>query len=117
MTYPTYESVTDPDATAGVAKALGHPARLQIVELLAHQEQCRGAELFAELPLAQSTVSEHLKILREAGLVSASRVGAGVVYCLRYEALDSFASYIAGIAGLVSSADCPPVDSGEGACS
>lgn len=116
MTYTT-QALTDTHTMAAVAKALGHPARLQIVELLASQEQCRGAEVFAELSLAQSTVSEHLRILRDARIVTASRVGASVVYCLRYEILDRFAGYVTALAGAASVADCPPSDSGEGACS
>lgn len=72
---------------AELAKALGHPARVQIVDLLSRQCECRGAEVFSELPLAQSTVSEHLRVLREAGLVTASPVGTSVVYCLSTDAL------------------------------
>ncbi len=70
------------EKTASVAKALSHPVRVQIIELLAAQTECRGADLFAELPLAQSTVSEHLRILRDAGVVSSRPVGTSAVYCL-----------------------------------
>ncbi|MHB9002957.1 MAG: ArsR/SmtB family transcription factor [Coriobacteriia bacterium] len=72
-------------------RALGHPARMRIVRLLSEQAECRGAELFTELPLAQSTISEHLRILREAGLVTSHAVGSGVVYCLVPELLEHVA--------------------------
>ena len=74
--------MTDVDFIANVAKALGHPARVRIVRLLAGECECRGQEVFAELDLAQSTVSEHLRILREAGIVDSHPVGVEMVYCL-----------------------------------
>lgn len=72
----------DHDVIAGVARALAHPARMRILELLAAQSECRGHDLFSELPLAQSTVSEHLRVLKEAGLVESRTVGTSAVYCL-----------------------------------
>lgn len=90
---------------AAVAKALAHPARVQIIELLAHQSACRGTEVFSELPLAQSTISEHLRVLREAGLVSASAEGNAHVYCLRYAVLDTFATQAAALAGSAAACD------------
>lgn len=90
---------------AAVAKALGHPARVQIVELLARQSECMGAEVFSELPLAQSTISEHLRILRDAGLVSATPLGTRTLYCLRHKTLDDFAVSVAGLAGLAATCD------------
>ena len=68
---------------AAVARALSHPARIRIVRLLAAQTECSGSEVFAELPLAQSTISEHLRVLKEAGLVTSHPVGTGMVYCLQ----------------------------------
>ena len=71
------------DATlAKLAKALGHPARIRILRLLATRETCITGDVVAELPLAQSTVSEHLRILREAGLVQATQDGPRSTYCL-----------------------------------
>jgi ArsR family transcriptional regulator, arsenate/arsenite/antimonite-responsive transcriptional repressor len=86
------------ETIAAAAKALGHPARLQIVELLSRQTECSGSEVFAELDLAQSTVSEHLRILREAGIVNSSRVGTSVVYCLDACALEKVASTLQSLA-------------------
>lgn len=87
-----YSTTVDAVRVAEIAKALAHPARVQIVELLARQAECRGADVFAELPLAQSTVSEHLRVLRDAGVVSSSPVGTSTVYCLRYSALEELCS-------------------------
>ena len=79
------------DATlARLAKALGHPARVRILRLLAARETCITGDVVAELPLAQSTVSEHLRILREAGLVQASPDGTSVAYCVSPTGLAAF---------------------------
>ena len=96
--------------TAIVAKALGHPARLQILRLLAAQTECRGADVFSELPLAQSTISEHLRLLRKAGVVMSRPEGRGMAYCLAPTVLDDF---IVAISGLASAAGLCRCD-GEG---
>jgi ArsR family transcriptional regulator len=89
-----------------VAKALAHPARVRIVHLLAAQTECRGHEVFSELPLAQSTISEHLRVLKEAGLVSAQPVGTSMVYCLVASVLDEFNRAIGEIAACAT--ECVP---------
>jgi len=65
-----------------MAKALGHPVRLQILRILAEHESCITGDLVAELPVAQSTASEHLRILRAAGLVTGEIEGPRTSYCL-----------------------------------
>jgi ArsR family transcriptional regulator, arsenate/arsenite/antimonite-responsive transcriptional repressor len=72
----------DDERLAQLAKALAHPARVRILRLLTARETCITRDVVDELPLAQSTVSEHLRILREAGLVQASSDGARTVYCV-----------------------------------
>lgn len=67
---------------ARIARAVGHPTRIRILQLLAQQEQCCGSELFAEMSLPQSTVSQHLAVLKSAGLVHASPRGTRQVYCV-----------------------------------
>ena len=67
---------------AAVAKALGHPARVAILRLLAQRQSCVCGELVLELPLSQSTVSQHLKELKAAGLVQGEVDGPRVCYCL-----------------------------------
>ncbi|MHB1342225.1 MAG: ArsR/SmtB family transcription factor [Coriobacteriia bacterium] len=81
-----------------VAKALAHPARVRIVRLLAAQTECLGHEVFSELPLAQSTISEHLRILKEAGLLKSHPVGTSMVYCLVVPMLDEFCSAVGDVA-------------------
>ncbi len=81
-----------------VARALAHPARIRIVNLLAAQTECRGHEVFSELPLAQSTVSEHLRVLKDAGLVQSQPVGTAMVYCLVASVLDDFNRAVGDIA-------------------
>ena len=67
---------------ARLAKALGHPARIQIFRLLARRNSCVCGDIVDELPLAQSTVSQHLKVLKEAGLIRGDIDGPRVCYCL-----------------------------------
>jgi len=70
------------DALASIAKALGHPARVAIVRLLLRRETCVCGEIVDELPLAQSTVSQHLKTLKEAGLIRGEVDGQRICYCV-----------------------------------
>ena len=68
-------------------KALGNPIRFQIVETLAERQTCITNEIVATTPLAQSTVSQHLKVLREAGLVAGEVEGPATCYCLNTEGI------------------------------
>jgi ArsR family transcriptional regulator len=72
---------------ATYAKALGHPARVRILRILAQQNECICGEMVALLPLAQSTVSQHLKVLKDAGLVQGEIDGPRVRYCIAGGAL------------------------------
>jgi DNA-binding transcriptional ArsR family regulator len=67
---------------AKYAKALGHPARIAILKLLASKQTCVCGDIVDELPLSQSTVSQHLKELKEAGLITGEIEGAKVCYCI-----------------------------------
>ena len=67
---------------AEMAKALSHPARMAILRVLAEQSECVCGEIVDDLPLAQSTVSRHLKVLKEAGLIRGTVEGPSVCYCL-----------------------------------
>jgi len=67
---------------AAWARALAHPARIAILKVLAARRTCLCGEIVDELPLAQSTVSQHLKALREAGLLAGEIEGPRVCYCL-----------------------------------
>jgi DNA-binding transcriptional ArsR family regulator len=70
---------------AKMLKALGNPVRFQIVEFLAERQMCITAEIVENTPLAQSTVSQHLKVLKEAGLISGEIDGPATCYCLDEE--------------------------------
>jgi ArsR family transcriptional regulator len=72
---------------AKMLKALGNPVRFQIVEFLARKKVCITADIVDATPLAQSTVSQHLKVLREAGLIRGEIEGPAVCYCLDAENL------------------------------
>jgi ArsR family transcriptional regulator len=67
---------------AAFGKALAHPTRVRILRLLARKEARMCSHIVDELPLAQSTVSEHLRILRAVGLVHANESGSCVGYCI-----------------------------------
>jgi len=67
---------------AKMLKALGNPIRFEIMEMLANRQTCMTYEIVQSTPLAQSTVSQHLKVLREAGLVRGEVEGPATCYCL-----------------------------------
>lgn len=81
---------------AQLAKALGHPARVRILELLLAQDACCG-EIVGELPLAQATVSEHLSVLKRAGLVRGEIDGPRVSYCADRERLAELHRLVGGL--------------------
>jgi ArsR family transcriptional regulator len=82
---------------AELARAVAHPARVKILRLLARRGQCVCGEIVRELPLAQSTVSQHLKILKEAGLVRGEVDGPRVCYCLSPRALRRLKALVAAV--------------------
>lgn len=78
----SYEFTTKENKLAKYAKALGHPARIAILKLLAQKQTCICGDIVDELPLSQSTVSQHLKELKAAGLIKGDIDGASVCYCI-----------------------------------
>ncbi len=86
---PVLPSVED-EALAQLAQALGHPARVAIVRLLQERQTCLCGDIVEVLPLAQSTVSQHLKVLKESGLIHDEVDGPRVCYCINYETLTRF---------------------------
>lgn len=80
-----------------VAKALSHPARIAILRLLAQRGTCICGEIVEDLPLSQSTVSQHLKALKEAGLIRGTIDGPRVCYCLDVPAFDEAAAVLMGL--------------------
>ncbi|MBA3845670.1 MAG: winged helix-turn-helix transcriptional regulator [Planctomycetes bacterium] len=69
-------------ALAGLAKALAHPARIRILQLLIERDTCIAGDIVGQLPLAQSTVSQHLKVLKQAGLIVGCEDGNRICYCV-----------------------------------
>ncbi len=82
---------------AMLAKALGHPARVQILRLLVRREACICGDIVDELPLAQSTVSQHLKVLKEAGLIRGEIDGPRVCYCIEPRAVRRLKSLVGSL--------------------
>jgi DNA-binding transcriptional ArsR family regulator len=85
------------NAIATLAKALGHPARVAIVDYLLKVDACICGEIVNELPLAQPTVSQHLKELKNAGIIKGEIEGNTICYCLDKNSIDKLQSYFANI--------------------
>jgi ArsR family transcriptional regulator len=73
---------SDAERLARMLKALGNPVRFRIMQTLAERPSCITQEIVATTPLAQSTVSQHLKVLREAGLIQGEVEGPATCYCI-----------------------------------
>jgi len=82
---------------ATLAKALGHPARVQILRFLLSQDSCMCGDIVEHLPLAQSTVSEHLKLLKGSGLIRGTIDGPRVCYCVETNVLDRLKQLVSGL--------------------
>lgn len=82
--FTTKKTLDNPETrrTAQLTKALGHPVRLAILELLSKRDTCFCGDFTEVLPLAQSTVSQHLKVLRESSLIIGKFQGVRTCYCL-----------------------------------
>lgn len=78
----------DNEQLARFAKALGHPARITIIEFLASQDSCFFGDIHDELPIAKATVSQHLKELKDAGLIQGEIEPPKVRYCINKENWD-----------------------------
>lgn len=75
---------------ARLAKALGHPVRIKILRILRERKSCVRGELVDQLPLSQTTVWQHLKVLKEAGLVQGEIEGPKLCYCIAPDIVDRF---------------------------
>jgi ArsR family transcriptional regulator, arsenate/arsenite/antimonite-responsive transcriptional repressor len=82
---------------AQLARALGHPARVRILKLLISRDTCVCGEIVDQLPLAQSTVSQHLKFLKEAGLIQGEVDGPKVCYCIDHVKLKELKVLVASL--------------------
>lgn len=90
----TYDLTADELRLTAMMKALGHPARMQIFRYLSENPQCITGDIVQVLPLAQATVSQHLKVLRDAGLIRGTIEGPATCYCLDCENVAWFKAQI-----------------------
>ena len=98
------------DRLVKLFRALGHPARLRIVRILADREACICGEIVEALPLSQATVSQHLSVLKKAGVIVGEIDGPAVCYCLAPGAVAALHEAVALLSADVgqSSQCCPP---------
>lgn len=80
-----------------LAKALGHPARIAIIEYLLKVDSCICGDIVDELPLAQPTVSQHLKELKSAGLIKGNVEGTAICYCIHEEGFEKIKSFFSHV--------------------
>ena len=78
---------------AKIAKALGHPARIAILEHLLKVNECICGDIVSELPLAQPTVSQHLKEMKNAGIIKGNIEGNSVCYCIDEKTIEKLHHY------------------------
>lgn len=83
------EYTRDQEQLARFAKAMGHPARMAILDFLAKQDSCYFGDIHEELPIAKATVSQHLKELKDAGLIQGEIETPKVKYCINRENWES----------------------------
>lgn len=98
---PPPDPSLDPDEDlARLAKAFSHPARVKILRFLLEREECVVGAIVDELPLAQSTVSQHLKVLREAGLIHGEVDGPRICYCADDARIERLRGLLDGLVAL-----------------
>ncbi len=97
LSYPILAKAADDERLAALAKALAHPARLKILALLARTPGCIGGDIVQAVGLAQSTVSEHLRILKAAGVIEGQIDPPRVCYALAPGALAPLAELIGAL--------------------
>jgi DNA-binding transcriptional ArsR family regulator len=93
----TEEFTPKQNQIGNLAKALGHPARIAILDVLSKREECICGEIVEQLPLAQPTVSQHLKELKNAGLIKGSIEGNTICYCIEEKGIRKFIDYLESI--------------------
>lgn len=98
------EFAADEIALADLAKAISHPARIAILKILAQQKNCICGEIVEGLPLAQATVSQHLKELKSIGLIKGTIEGKTSCYCIDWDVFNQFISHFGVFAELAQNA-------------
>jgi ArsR family transcriptional regulator, arsenate/arsenite/antimonite-responsive transcriptional repressor len=101
---PPLEPGLDPDEElARFAKALAHPARVKILRFLLEREECMAGAISDVIPLAQSTVSQHLKVLREAGFIHGEVDGVRICYCANPDRIHRLQTLLDDLPSLIRS--------------
>ncbi|MDQ2720544.1 MAG: metalloregulator ArsR/SmtB family transcription factor [Bacteroidota bacterium] len=85
------------NSVATLTKALGHPARIAIIEYLIKVDTCICGDIVNELPLAQPTISQHLKELKNSGLIKGNIEGNSICYCINEKAIEKLQNYFAAM--------------------
>lgn len=94
------------NATAGMMKALAHPARIAILEYLLKVNDCICGDIVNELPLAQPTISQHLKEMKNAGIIQGNVDGNAICYCIDEKAIEKIVAYFTAIATKLEKKKC-----------
>lgn len=94
------------ERSATIAKALGHPARIAILKILADRETCFCGDITEILPLAQSTVSQHLKALKRSGLITGSVEGVKTCYCLNKDGIKELSNLLTDLSSELIKKSC-----------
>lgn len=89
-----------------LTKALAHPARIAIMEYLMSVDTCICGDIVNELPLAQPTVSQHLKELKNAGLIKGSIEGNAICYCINEKSIEKIINYFSKFSTKLKSKSC-----------
>jgi ArsR family transcriptional regulator len=79
---------------ANLLKALGHPARVAIVEYLIQHKQCICGDIVSELPLSQATISQHLRELKQVGIIQGNIEGNSICYCLNPQVFQQITQFM-----------------------
>lgn len=103
---PPVAPAVDESRAVEMFRALANPTRFQIVQSLAERGECIVGDLVLQLPVAQSTVSEHLKVLREAGIVRGTVDGSNRCYCLDPDALHALRLVIESLEARLQACGC-----------
>ena len=90
---------------AEIAKAIGHPARIAILKILAEKNTCICGDISDQLPLAQSTVSQHLKALKKSGLITGEVEGVKTCYCLNPDGVKELKHFLTNLSDELNEAE------------
>ena len=102
----TESFTTQQNELAILAKAIGHPARIAIIEYLLKTDSCICGDIVNELPLAQPTVSQHLKELKNAGLIKGSIEGTAICYCINQQGFNKLKGFFENINSYLNKNEC-----------